>query len=282
MSLKKQCIVLQKFLPLFFLFCSFFLFAQKKWNLSFYHQKVENSISVFADNLEEMPMSAKFTFMLDNLNSTVGNEATVVIPAKTNRFLIATLSPKNPYQKSEYSYTSMVNFGDVMQDGFDKDYEYSLPFEIGKTHLVDQGYNGHFSHQHINALDFNLKIGDKVVAAREGKVVQTVDQFNSNCANISCAKFNNKIVIMHSDGSFADYAHLKQKGVVVKIGDTVTKGQLIGYSGNTGFSNGPHLHFAVFLNRIDGKRKYIPTKFKTSAGDAIFLQEDKSYTKSED
>ena len=84
---------------------------------------------------------------------------------------------------------------------------------------------------------------------------------------------------MHSDGTFGDYAHLKYKGTVVKKGDFVEKDQLIGYSGSTGFSTGPHLHFAVFINRIDGKRTYIETKFKTSESKAILLEEGKSYTK---
>ena len=61
--------------------------------------------------------------------------------------------------------------------------------------------------------------------------------------------------------------------------ELVEKNQLIGYSGNTGFSSGPHLHFAVFINRIDGKRTFIKTKFKTSESESTLLQEDKSYTK---
>lgn len=270
---------MSKYFSLLLSLSTLFLFAQKKWNVSFYNEKSGNEISIFADNNEEMPMSSKFTFKLDNLNSTVGNEVTVVIPEKAKKFLIAKLSPKNPNRSNQFSYTNMTNFGDVTLNDFDKDYVYSLPFERGKTQLVYQGYNGKFSHQNISALDFNLKIGEKIFAAREGKVVEVVDTFNSNCANISCAKYNNKIVIMHSDGSFADYAHLKLKGAEVKVGDVIEKNQFIGYSGNTGFSNGPHLHFSVFLNRIDGKRDYIPTKFKTSTSEGELLQEGKTYTK---
>ncbi len=259
--------------------CFNLIFSQKKWDVKFYHETENREITILGDNNEDMPMSAKFTFKLDNLNSTVGNEVTVVIPEKTKRFPVAKLSPKNPNQANQFSSNNMINFGDVTLRDYDKDYIYSLPFETGKTQLIYQGYNGKFSHQNVNALDFNLKIGEKIFAAREGKVVDVVDHNTQNCGNISCAKFNNNIVIMHSDGSFADYAHLKYKGAAVKVGDLIEKGQFIGISGNTGFSNGPHLHFSVFLNRIDGKRDYIPTHFKTSENEATLLQEGKSYTK---
>ena len=84
---------------------------------------------------------------------------------------------------------------------------------------------------------------------------------------------------MHSDGTFADYSHLKHQGAMVKKGDYIKKDQLIGYSGSTGFASGPHLHFAVFINRIDGKRTFVETKFKTSESEATLLEEGKSYTK---
>ena len=60
----------------------------------------------------------------------------------------------------------------------------------------------------------------------------------------------NYIFIYHADGTVASYLHLKLKGVIVKEGQTVSQGQVIGYSGNTGYSDGPHLHFELWHNGL--------------------------------
>jgi murein DD-endopeptidase MepM/ murein hydrolase activator NlpD len=54
------------------------------------------------------------------------------------------------------------------------------------------------------------------------------------------------VVIEHSGGKSTLYAHMSQ--ILVKVGDKVVKGQIIGLSGNTGFSSGPHLHFELRVN----------------------------------
>ena len=59
----------------------------------------------------------------------------------------------------------------------------------------------------------------------------------------------NYVRIVHDDGSMGVYAHLDYNGVIVRPGQQVEAGQQIGRSGNTGFSTGPHLHFAVQVNR---------------------------------
>ena len=58
----------------------------------------------------------------------------------------------------------------------------------------------------------------------------------------------NRIVIKHKNNEYSAYEHFQHKGNVVRAGERVRKGQLIGYSGNTGFSYRPHLHFEVFNN----------------------------------
>ena len=73
---------------------------------------------------------------------------------------------------------------------------------------------------------------------------------------------NNKIVIKHDDGTFAQYMHLTQNGALVEIGEEISQGDLIGSSGNTGLAGFPHLHFVLTK---PGSYKYpyksMPTTF---------------------
>ena len=118
---------------------------------------------------------------------------------------------------------------------------------------IDQGFGGSFSHddvQNRHALDFAADIGTPVFAARAGRVMQVEAGFRaSGIASRDNRGRANFIRILHDDGSMALYAHLAVDGVLVRVGQDVTAGQRIGLSGNTGFSTGPHLHFAVQVNR---------------------------------
>jgi len=97
------------------------------------------------------------------------------------------------------------------------------------------------------AIDFICDTHSSVYAAASGKVVWI--KKDSNMGGPNQRRYwlaGNRIVIKHKNNEYSAYEHLKYKGVVVKRGQQVRKGQLIGYSGNTGFSFFPHLHFEVF------------------------------------
>jgi len=262
-------------------FLSQFSFAQDDLRLKLYRENVGKSYFIYADNEEFAPISLEFSYTATNINSTLKNKSVVIIPANSKKFLITELNSIDSKKGTSFRYDVFYVLGDVNAKNSESTYAYSLPFAKNKKYIVYQGYNGNFSHQNANSIDFSLQIGNEVYAAREGKVVQVVTQNNQNCITKGCAKFNNKILILHNDGTFAEYVHLKQNGSAVKVGDNVAEGQLIGFSGKTGWTNGPHLHFSVFTNRIDGGRNYIKTKFKTDTSQKpIYLEEKKQYSRS--
>lgn len=144
-------------------------------------------------------------------------------------------------------------------------YVYDLPFKQGTKHKVVQGYGGRFSHTNKAALDFGMPEGTPVYAARGGVIYSFKDDSSEGGILPKYGKKANYIVVMHSDGSFGCYWHLQKNGVVVKKGN-VAKGQLIGYSGHTGFSLRPHLHFAVKRRFNYEKDSFVRTKFRTTNG----------------
>lgn len=88
----------------------------------------------------------------------------------------------------------------------------------------------------------------------------------------------NYIKIKHSDNTFALYAHLKYQGVVVEENQKVKENELIGYSGNTGFSDSPHLHFEIYHEEKNKyKRRSLPVTIATHIGPLLGLELGKSY-----
>ncbi|MCL4405981.1 MAG: peptidoglycan DD-metalloendopeptidase family protein [Patescibacteria group bacterium] len=111
--------------------------------------------------------------------------------------------------------------------------------QYGRTAFALRAYKNHFH----NGLDFDLNIGDPLFAAEDGKVVATGD-LDRYCPRQSYGRF---VVITHNNNLTTLYGHMSR--IIVKSGDIVKRGQLIGYAGNTGYSTGPHLHFTVYASK---------------------------------
>ena len=98
------------------------------------------------------------------------------------------------------------------------------------------------------AFDFTHPEGGNIRAARGGVVHALVKSESGNSWGSSdpCNPgVGNYLVIKHSDATFGVYWHMKKNGVLVNVGNTVKRGDLIASSGNTGNSSTPHLHFEV-------------------------------------
>jgi len=163
-----------------------------------------------------------------------------------------------------------------LQADVDSSPVYDLPFPAGTQRLLIQGYRSSFSHKGRLALDFKMKKGSPVTAAREGVVTRVEERYTKGGTSKKYLGKANVVVIRHEDGSQAMYAHLQHNGAVVNLGDTVKRGQLIAYSGSTGYSALPHLHFIVWGPVPGGGRSQLPTRFRTEKGDA-YLKPGKRY-----
>lgn len=268
-----------KFLITYLFLATCMIVQAQKLDINTYTEKVEGGYNVYVDNNELTPVSIKISFTLTNLKSIDNNNTIYVIPAKTKRHLATSLSILKQGKSYKYSYTTLYNRGNHHKEVYDVDYPYDLPYKKGQEFQLYQGYNGKSTHQNQNALDFKMPVGTPILAARGGLITNVIVNNSKNCFKKECKKFNNLITIYHDDGTFADYAHLKYKGAAVQVGAKVSQGQLLGYSGNVGYSNGPHLHFVVYRQLLD-QLQTIKTKFKTGTGDTtIFLKEKESYHK---
>lgn len=85
-------------------------------------------------------------------------------------------------------------------------------------------------------IDIGAGMGTAILAADGGTV--TVSTYDGG--------YGNYVMINHGDGKSTLYAHMSSRGV--SVGQSVTKGQTIGYVGSTGNSTGPHLHFEIRVN----------------------------------
>jgi len=97
-----------------------------------------------------------------------------------------------------------------------------------------------------NAIDYPMQENTPVLAARDGTVIRVKDDSTIGGPDESLRDDSNLIQIQHEHEEYSVYAHLKPQGAIVKDGEKVKEGQVIGYSGMTGFTTYPHLHFHVF------------------------------------
>ncbi|WP_233144744.1 M23 family metallopeptidase [Methyloprofundus sedimenti] len=146
---------------------------------------------------------------------------------------------------------------------------YIPPFASYKKFQISQAFNGPFSHtdeQNKYAVDLAMPEGSEVHAARAGVVMSLEnDYFKGGIDKQAYKERANSITILHDDGSMAVYAHLQVDRAQVYAGMRIGVGQLIAYSGNTGFSSGPHLHFAVQVNQ-GMSLVSVPFKFSDNQG----------------
>lgn len=111
------------------------------------------------------------------------------------------------------------------------DLGFGRPIAGGVPIVVNQGWK---PGAHAG-LDIGIPVGTPLIAVTSGKILRAVPT-NSSDAGIH-------VELLTPSGVIARYLHMSQ--LAVQAGQNVLKGQLLGLSGNTGLSVGPHLHFEI-------------------------------------
>ncbi len=225
----------------------------------------------------EVFLSATFP-QLRNLTSSQPLPHQQIIPPTSSDVYLLSLTIQDAKKGYGYKLSYAHAYGNPENVQPD-DYLYYFPFAHGTKHKISQGFLGTFSHQNENsyAVDFNFDVGTEIYAARPGTVVEVKKDSNIGGRDVRYASFTNFILIVHSDGTFGNYVHLQYNGSFVVPGDTVEVGQLIGLSGNTGISTGPHLHFDVRVPTLNGKMQSIPIAFRGPNDEEIIPEVGRYY-----
>jgi murein DD-endopeptidase MepM/ murein hydrolase activator NlpD len=217
--------------------------------------------SVVASNRTTVPYT--FRVRLEHLKNLKSLSAppfrAVVRPGEEK--VIGALTPIDPERPTSFKTSWGAALGSMLARHDDR-WRYRMPYGGTKHQVLSQGVGGRFSHTGPAkySFDFGMPWGTPVLAARAGRVVSVRD---GNIASGTRKVFYDKanaVEVLHADGTIASYAHLRH-GAVVELGENVATGQLIGLSGDTGFSTGPHLHFMVWRRLPSLGWKSVPLRF---------------------
>jgi hypothetical protein len=155
------------------------------------------------------------------------------------------------------------------------DRPYRLPYSAAESYRISQAYpdvETHADPSSSYAVDFEMPIGTRVYAARGGIVLEIARDFYQSGTDPEIdGPRANVVRVHHDDGTMALYAHLNWNSIRVVPGQRVARGEYIADSGNTGFSTGPHLHFAIQTNS-DGSIVSVPVQFTGIRGQPVTLR----------
>ncbi|MBU6232127.1 peptidoglycan DD-metalloendopeptidase family protein [Patescibacteria group bacterium] len=209
---------------------------------------------------QQASMAAKADLMA--LDKQLGDQRSIVLDtvAEKNSLLAETKQSQTAYMKMLASKKAQES---ALQDEISQ-YEQQLHLLVNPNQIPPPGHILSWPLDHIritqyfgntpfstanpqlysgkghDGIDLAAAIGTPVKAALSGTVigVENTDLFPG------CYSFGKWVMIKHADGLSTLYGHLSLQ--LVSVGQEVATGQLIGYSGNTGYTTGPHLHFGVY------------------------------------
>lgn len=235
----------------------------KKWDAATNGMKVEqvvikyNEDDLSSSTIEPAMNEGVIYPKLETLNSWI-DQVNSTLPSGTAKFAklnINQLTFVSGYAKPDYQ--AFVDEYNKRLEPIREEYRKSLAdaaidlgggtfgYPTGKDYRkISAGFPNYSSGKYHGGIDFPCPPGTPIYAAESGKVT-TAKNLNYS--------YGHYLVIDHGNGYSTLYAH--NTTLLVGVGDRVTRGQVIAYSGSTGNSTGPHCHFEVRKNgtQIDPK-----------------------------
>ncbi len=246
-------------------------------NIKFTVDQKDQHYELYAQNLKPFDITFEVNISTENLTTTDSLPIIKTVPGN-KKIKVTELFPVDKDGPVRYEFKYNIVIGNMYAE-HDTNYIYNLPYKPGASHKVGQSFGDDFTHnlELRYAVDFEMKEGTPIYVIREGIVVAICDVYDRGGLFPQLMTKANYVFIRHLDNTIATYAHLRKDGAAVKVGQYVEPGTIIGYSGNTGFSSGPHLHLEVF-KAIDGKNKLsLRMKFRTAKGIFYKLKKGKKY-----
>ena len=199
--------------------------AQTQLARIFEENRKAGTVAVFAENMGFVPLTIHLRAELNNMTSTPALPTrAVVLPGAVPQLLAIFAPGRGP--NYSYQYYPAVSLGIADGKALDSTYVYGLPFgpEVAWQWLPTNPATDKVPPDSYPYF-FTLPGNSPVCAARAGIVAQLHQKLKYNNRPKS-----NFIIVYHDDGSYGWYQNLKQNGAVVKLGQRVAKGELLGYS----------------------------------------------------
>ncbi len=191
------------------------------------------------------------------VEGTVPFDKPIEIEGKGQNIFIGTINFSGDTEE-EVKISTTFDIGTMYKGSNDVYYSLNpsdllVPF-VGKF-KVTQGWQGKFTHNGPKsryAMDVSMPIGTPIIAVKDGTIVDMKIDSDKGGNNVKYRPFANFIRVKHDDGTMSIYVHLSCRSNRLNVGDRVRKGEVLALSGNTGYTTGPHLHFAMQTNTEQG------------------------------